>query len=202
MKTCYIVGAGDFTLPFTPSEDDLVIAADGGYAALSSHGIRCDLLIGDLDSLDSIPSGIELLRFPVEKDDTDTALAYREGVRRGYTDFTVLGGVGGRDDHTFANLSLLLAARTAGHRMTLIGERMRAFVIKDESISISGWNGQTVSVFALGGDAVGVTLRGLYYPAENITLTPEVPLGVSNHLVGECAEVSVESGAVLVMVEI
>ena len=202
MKTCYIVGAGDFTLPFTPSEDDLVIAADGGYAALSSHGIRCDLLIGDFDSLSSIPSGIELLRFPVEKDDTDTALAYREGVRRGYTDFTVLGGVGGRDDHTFANLSLLLAARTAGHRMTLIGERMRAFVIKDERISISGRDGQTVSVFALGGDAVGVTLRGLYYPAENITLTPEVPLGVSNHLVGECAEVSVESGAVLVMVEI
>ncbi|MBR2343605.1 MAG: thiamine diphosphokinase [Clostridia bacterium] len=202
MKTCYIVGAGDFTLPFTPSEDDLVIAADGGYAALSSHGIRCDLLIGDFDSLSSIPSGIELLRFPVEKDDTDTALAYREGVRRGYTDFTVLGGVGGRDDHTFANLSLLLAARTAGHRMTLIGERMRAFVIKDESISISGRDGQTVSVFALGGDAVGVTLRGLYYPAENITLTSATALGVSNHLVGECAEVSVESGAVLVMVEI
>ena len=202
MKTCYIVGAGNFTLPFTPSKDDLVIAADGGYAALSSHGIRCDLLIGDFDSLSSIPSGIELLRFPVEKDDTDTALAYREGVRRGYTDFTVLGGVGGRDDHTFANLSLLLAARTAGHRMTLIGERMRAFVIKDERISISGRDGQTVSVFALGGDAVGVTLRGLYYPAENITLTPEVPLGVSNHLVGECAEVSVESGALLVMVEI
>ena len=87
MKVCYIVGAGDlFSLP-SPKEGDLVIAADGGYDHLISHGVGCDLLIGDLDSIKSEHGDVELLRFPVRKDETDSYLAYREGVARGYECF-------------------------------------------------------------------------------------------------------------------
>ena len=59
---CYIVGAGEFYGEFTPTRDDLVIAADGGYDALISHGYRCDVLIGDLDSISSVPDNIELIK--------------------------------------------------------------------------------------------------------------------------------------------
>ena len=77
--TCYIVGAGDFFGELSPGADDLVIAADGGYDALKRRGVRCDLLVGDMDSIRECDSTADTLIYPVEKDDTDTALAYREG---------------------------------------------------------------------------------------------------------------------------
>ena len=133
MAICYIVGASDFSRPFSPEADDLVIAADGGYRALKSHGVRVDLLIGDLDSLGEEPEGVELLRFPTVKDDTDSFLAYKEGVRRGYTEFRLYGCTGGREDHTFANYALLLYARRQGHRATMYGDGAVSFVIKNEA---------------------------------------------------------------------
>ena len=78
MGICYIVGAGAFWGDFTPSEDDLVIAADGGLDTLRSIDIRVDLAVGDFDSARSVPDGIETVRFKVEKDETDMHLAYLE----------------------------------------------------------------------------------------------------------------------------
>ena len=61
MKTCYIVGAGEFYGSFKPNKDDLVIAADGGYSVLKEKGIRCDLLIGDMDSIKDTPNDIQAI---------------------------------------------------------------------------------------------------------------------------------------------
>ena len=110
MKTCYIVGAGDFFGKIEPRDDDLVIAADGGYDTLVRLGVRCDLLIGDMDSLKAEESATRRIVFPVEKDETDMFLAYMTGVKNGFSDFRIYGGVGGRIDHTFANFSLLIYA--------------------------------------------------------------------------------------------
>ena len=106
--TCYIVGAGEFYGELNLSDGDIVIAADGGYDTLRELGVTPDLLVGDMDSVKAVPTDIEKLRVPVEKDETDTYLCYLEGVRRGYSNFVILGGVGGREDHTFANFSLLI----------------------------------------------------------------------------------------------
>ncbi|MBQ8372595.1 MAG: thiamine diphosphokinase [Clostridia bacterium] len=201
MKTCYIIGAGEvFDLP-TPSDDDLVIAADGGYAVLTRHGVRCDLLIGDFDSLPSVPEGVDILRYPIEKDDTDTFLAYREGVRRGYECFVIYGGTGGLEDHTYANLCLLHYAALHGHRATLIGEHNVSRVIVSSSVTLPYSRGNRVSVFAVGGEARGVSIRGLKYSVEDATLTPDFPLGVSNHFTDSDGFVEVRDGALLVMVE-
>ena len=202
MSICYIVGAGSFTHPFEPDTHDLVIAADGGYDHLTRHGIRCDLLIGDLDSIKEVPSDVEILRHPVEKDETDMHLAYLEGVRRGYAEFRIYGGTGGREDHTFANLSLLLYMRNRGHRGSVYSDTGVYQVIKNEKITVTGETGCHLSVFAFGGEARGVTIRGLEYGCEDITLTPEFPLAVSNRFVGTEGEVAVRDGALLVMTEI
>ncbi len=180
MKTCYIVGAGDFFGSFAPKEGDLVIAADGGYEALISHGVRCDLLIGDFDSLRELPEGIKTVRYPVEKDDTDSFLAYKLGVLRGYEKFEIYGGVGGRADHTYANLCLLHYAARRGHLATLHGEGVLWRVLVNERVTLSGAVGGHLSVFAVGGEARGVTVSGAKYEARDITLTPDFPLGVSN----------------------
>lgn len=200
-KTCYIVGAGSFYGDLSPDEGDLVIAADGGFDTLKRVGIAPDLLIGDMDSIES-DCGVEKIVFPVRKDYTDTFLAYEEGVKRGYTNFLIFGGVGGRDDHTFANFSLLLHGKERGHNIKIIGERCDIFVIKNEAITLPGKPGSHFSAFAFGGEAKGVTIRGLEYEAENITLMPQFPLATSNRFMDGEAYIEVKVGALLVMAEV
>ncbi len=202
MGICYIVGAGEFYGEFIPKEDDLVIAADGGYRALAEKNIRCDLLLGDMDSLDKAPLGVETLKYKVEKDETDMRLAYLEGVKRGYTSFRLYGGVGGRVDHTFANYCLLAEIASNGHTATLYDERHKTFAIKNNSTRVVGDRGKTISIFAFGGEAHGVNITGLYYELKDGTLSPVNPLGVSNHFTEREGEVSVSSGTLLIMQEI
>ena len=199
MKVCYVIGAGEFYGELSPTPSDLVIAADGGLDTLLSLGVRCDLLVGDMDSLKGTPTGIEAVKHPVEKDETDMHLAYLEGVKRGYKKFVLFGGVGGREDHTFANYSLLLYAKQHGHDMKLVSKSGTVFVIKDEEIKLAGKKGDTLSVFAFGSVCAGVSIRGAKYETDKITLSPDFPLGVSNEFACECVSISVESGNLLVM---
>ncbi len=202
MKKCYIVGAGELFGSFTPLEGDLVIAADDGYDNLLRLGVTPNLVIGDLDSISApLPRGVELIRHPIEKDETDAHLAYLEGVARGYKHFELYGGTGGREDHTFANYSLLLYAKSEGNHIKLISEHFDIFVIKNEKIELDGKADGGFSAFAIGGVCRGVTIDGLYYNAWDVTLTPEFPIGVSNHFVGKRATVEVRSGTLLIMVE-
>jgi thiamine pyrophosphokinase len=197
MNTCYIVGAGEiFSYP-TKENGDLIIAADGGYDHLISHGITPDLLIGDLDSIRELPTGVELIRYPERKDDTDTFLAFKEGFLRGYRSFEIYGGVGGRDDHTFANISLLLYARKKGAKAVLKTELQSCEVFSAEERVISSDPGAYFSVFAIGGDAT-VSIEGAEYNLEGATLTPDFPLGVSNKFKTEEVKITVTRGSVLV----
>ena len=86
--------------------------------------------------------------------------------------------------------------------MILVGNGYESFVIKDESVTISSHPGATFSVFALGGEARGVTILGGKYDANEVTLQPEFPLGVSNSFGERDVTVSVRSGAVLIMRQI
>lgn len=198
MGTCYIVGAGSFYGSFTPERGDLIIAADGGYDELTRHGYGCDLLIGDMDSIQEVPEGVELVRHPVRKDETDTALAYLEGRRRGYGSFVLIGCTGGRDDHTLANIALLLRAAKEGALMRLVGERCDMWVLTEGVASVVGDEGKHLSVLAIGGDAEGVYIKGASYEAENITLSEHFPLGVSNLFLDKPVSIRVTKGAVLI----
>ena len=202
MDICYIVGAGDFCTPFSPKENDLVIAADGGYDHLKKYGIRCDLLLGDLDSIKTSPENIETQKFPVRKDETDAYLAYREGAKRGYGTFYIYGGTGGREDHTFANYCLLLYIKEHGGNGFLISERSRVSVIKNEAVTLIGKAGNHLSLFPFGSEAHGVSVRGAEYECDSISLSPNFPLTVSNIFTTSPAYIEVKNGALLVMEEI
>ena len=202
MGICYLVGAGDFHGNITLSEGDVIIAADGGYDTLVSRGYTPDVLIGDFDSIKSdIPTTVRTIRHPKEKDETDMFLAYYEGVRLGYSEFVMLGATGGRLDHTYANISLLLYAKDRGHNVTLMDERGIILCLKNEALTLSGNEGDTLSVFAIGGDAHGVTIKGAKYEVEGVTLSPAFPLGVSNEFTEVAANISVKSGALLIIAE-
>ena len=195
---CYIIGAyrGEDAV-ILPASADFVIAADGGYTAAQKLGIRPNLVVGDFDSLGYVPDAEEVVQHPVRKDDTDTLLAIRMGLERGYRNFVITGALGGRLDHSFANLQALLFLRDHGAKGVLYGDGFAATAVTNGSITIEGKG--TLSVFTMDAKAEGVTLRNVSFPVENGTLTNGFPIGVSNEFIGEPATISVEHGTLIVM---
>jgi thiamine pyrophosphokinase len=199
MRNCVIFCAGEFHGLSEPVSG-LCIAADGGLHHCQTLGIVPDVILGDFDSLGYVPQGSKV--FPVEKDDTDAMLAVRRGLELGYRDFLLYGSLDGpRLDHTVANFQTLQFLADRGASGILCGNTMLVTVVKNGSIFFPAGCAGTVSVFCMGADAHGVTLKGLYYPLENGTLTAGFPLGVSNHFTGEAAEISVQDGSLLVIWE-
>ena len=115
-RICYVVGAMSLSLSLRPSPapGDYVIAADRGYDSLMAYGVTPDLVVGDFDSLGYMPQHPNVTRLPAEKDDTDMVFALRRGLDMGYRRFVLLGGLGGRLEHTLGNLQLLDWLSTQG----------------------------------------------------------------------------------------
>jgi thiamine pyrophosphokinase len=197
MGICYIVGSMADGYRVYKKDGDLVIAVDAGYKNLK--GVKPDLVMGDFDSLGFIPNGENIITFPVAKDDTDTLLAVKEGLKRGYKTFVISGGLGGRLDHTMANIQTLAFLAERGARGYLVSENEFVTVIKDTSIEFDKEHSGNISVFALSDKAEGVTLEGLKYPLYNATLTPTFPIGVSNSFTEKTSKVTVKNGMILII---
>ena len=196
---CWIFGAGSFYgLVKQPADGDFLIAADGGYLHCRAAGLAPHLVIGDFDSMEEVPGCENVLRLPVEKDDTDTLAAIREGLRRGYDRFRIFGGTGGkRPEHTLANLQSLLLLAKKGARGWLYDEYSVCIVLRNGTLKMRGSG--DLSVFAMDGAARGVTLCGLKYSLQDAELTPDFPLGVSNAFLDGVAEITVREGTLLVV---
>ena len=196
MSNCVIFCAGEFDGLPEPMTG-VCIAADGGLKHLETLGKSPDVILGDFDSLGYVPQVSKV--FPVEKDDTDAMLAVRHGLDLGCTRFVLYGALEGpRFDHMVANFQTLQFLADRGARGFLVGKDTIVTVIKNGSLALPAMPEGIVSVFCLGEDAQGVTIRGLQYGLDNGTLTAGFPLGVSNHFVGQEAAISVDRGSLLI----
>ena len=201
MKRCFIFAAGTFYgLREKPLPGDLIIAADAGYRVCQALGIVPDLLLGDFDSMEQPTDFANIHRSPVEKDDTDTMLAVKTALEQGCDTVYLYGGTGGkRLDHTLANLQTLLYLRRRGARGWLYDDDFVWTVVENESLTIEKtveWG--LFSAFCLGDRAEGIDETGFQYPLTDAVLTPEFPLGVSNHILEPVAVVTVRKGALAV----
>lgn len=199
---CFIAGAMEPGKIPSVEDGDLLLAADGGLVHLERRGLVPHLIVGDFDSLGHVPEGDNIIRHPVEKDDTDTMLAIKTGLERGYRDFVLYGCLGGRLDHAYANLQALVFLAHRGASGWLLGGRLAVTAIRNGRLDFGAGHDGVISVFCPDGEARGVTLTGLYYPLRDAVLTSTFPLGVSNRFTGEAASVSVEDGTLLVMWDI
>lgn len=201
MGTCVIFCAGEFDGLLRPiGAEDYVIAADGGLRHVRALGVTPDEILGDFDSLGYVPEGATV--YPVEKDDTDSMLAVRRGLALGCRNFLLYGGMdGGRLDHTVANFQTLGYLAQQGAVGFLVGKDYFAAAVKDGALRFPASAEGDFSLFCLGPDAQGVSIRGLCYELEDATLTSFFPLGVSNHFTGQEAEVSVKNGTLLALWE-
>lgn len=177
-----------------------VIAADGGLRHLLALGRLPDVLIGDLDSL---PEGAEsaletgkfdVVRFPRAKDETDLELAFLYAIDRFPEDsLLVVGGLGGRLDHSLANILLLAHPAFIGRPISFIEKGQTAWLINDETL-IFGRPGDIVSLIPLGGDVKVVTTDGLLWQLTNETLVFGPARGMSNEMTADEARIRIEGG--------
>ena len=200
MQRCFLVGAAPEAAPIAPQPGDFVIAADGGYAHLLRQGVVPDLIVGDMDSVaQPLPGDIPRVTAPAEKDDTDLVLAFWEGHRRGFRHFVLTGAGGGRIDHHVASLQLLVKAARLGARAVMQDEAFSATVLAGPGELRLGGRG-TVSVFAYGEQAAGVTIEGMKYNIACETLLGDTPRGVSNELDGD-GRIALQEGVLLIFWE-
>ena len=216
-KKCFILCAGEIVIDerlkskikacMEAEGENLIIAADGGFKLLETLGVSADICIGDFDSVSIAErkkierSKAEVIELPAEKDETDTLAAIMEGMERGCQTFYLIGALGGRLDHTLANLQSLMYIKEEGCDGFILDKNQTILMLRDECIYLPEKEKGRISVFAFGGEAKGVTIEGLEYEIEDETLSPAYPLGVSNNFVGEDVCIKVDEGCLLVMME-
>lgn len=188
---------------------ELLVAADGGADNAVAAGRLPSVIVGDLDSMSgsrelAVAIGEERIavdRRPSAKDETDTELALTAAVAGGGDRVEILGALGGaRLDHEIANLLLLADPQYRDLDLCIArgGTRVRA-LHGGADLRLEGSIGDTVSLFPIGGDAIGVTTQGLAYPLAGDTLQFGRARGVSNRIVEQPASVRFEAGVMLVL---
>ncbi len=198
---CIFAGSPEKGLPCLPvPQDALMLCADSGLRLANLLKIKPDLVMGDFDSLGFVPNDVEIVQAPVEKDDTDTMLAVRRALSLGYDNIRIYGAFGGRLDHTIANLQTLRFLHEHGAEGMLIGANDYACIVSGKMRKFPKMRDFSLSVFALTDICEGVTLRGVHYPLENAVLRASFPIGVSNEIIEDAAEIECGKGMLLVVV--
>lgn len=178
---------------------DRIIAADSGMRHVARMGLKADVLLGDLDSIDeALLDGckdVRIIRANPEKDDTDTKMALSEAFAGGASDILVIGGIGSRFDHTYSNVLLLKEGLDRNVRIRLFNEH-NEIELHGKSFELCGMKEKTVSFYSMFSDTA-VTLKGFHYPLDRYLLKTSSPLGVSNVIEENRAEVIFEEGCIM-----
>ena len=184
-----------------PKADDLCIAADQGYHTAKALGERIDLLLGDFDSIGSVPrdEGVEIRQVPAEKDYTDTQLAVEIALERGAEDIVIIGGLSGRLDHTLSTLAILEDLNTRGVYCTVTDGQNRARYMKSTSTLIARSPYKYLSLIAADEVVKGVDIEGCKYPLKKATLRRSHQFAVSNEITGNVAFIAVKKGGVFII---
>lgn len=204
MAACALVGATDFNAEDflarrESGEIEYVIAVDGGFAHLEGVGVVPDMAVGDFDSLGYVPKCKRVSRYPVHKDQSDMELGIEKALAWRYDELLVYGGLGGRLDHTVANLQLFARFSEQGAYITAIADSYAVRLLTGPDVfELPLLESGTVSVFAANDRAEGVIERGMAYSLDDEPLSNRTSRGLSNELTGEPATVAVESGTLYV----
>ena len=180
-------------------EHDFIIAADSGYDHLVSIGVSPNVIIGDMDSICNTPDNIKCYKYPVKKDLTDFSICLEYCLNNNIENIDVYGAWGNRADHSLAAIFAMLQYSKKGLRIRIINESA-LFIIVSNTIKIPKNNGY-VSVFSLDGTAYGVTLKNFEYPLQDFDLNCCSPLGVSNRIIGDYGEITVNKGFLLIVIQ-
>ena len=184
---------------------DVVVAADAGLHHAIDLGLRVNVVVGDMDSVDQAllvgaeVNGVEVIRAPRDKDLTDTELALRHAAERGATRLTVVTGGGGRLDHQLGVIASLAHRDLAHCVVAAWWDTARIDVLHGpNSVEVTGNVGEIIGLHAFGGEARGVTTNGLKWNVDRETFPAHSSRGVSNEFSQASASISVEHGTLII----
>lgn len=183
---------------------DLRICADGGARHFLGMELLPDVIIGDLDSLDPetekffVAHRVKFVKFPPQKDSTDTELAVEYALKQGAKEITLLGALGRRLDHSLANILLLVALAKGGVLARIIDEHNEIRACH-ESTTISGRAGELLSLIPLSEKVEDISLEGVQYPLLGAALQLGSSLGVSNEFIASTATITFAAGTLLLI---
>ena len=200
-KICAVISGGAYSPLEGIAECAYTIACDRGYVHALRAGVRPDLILGDFDSYTgALPEGAEILRLPVEKDDTDTMSAVRHALDLGYRHIRIYCALGGRLDHLYANIQTCAFAAAHGARAELAGDDTHVYVLPGGKIELPYRRGWSLSIFAVTDEVHGISVTGAKYTLSDAVITNAFPIGTSNEwLPGETVTVRADSGIYAVM---
>ncbi|NJL95357.1 MAG: thiamine diphosphokinase [Anaerolineae bacterium] len=183
----------------------LLMAADGGANLALKMDYLVSVVIGDMDSI--FPEtlthleaqGAEVLRFPMEKNETDLELALREAVRRGARWIRLIGAVGNRLDQTMANVYLMNLPELAAVDVRIVAGRQTIWLLPPGDHVLLGEVGDTLSLIPISGDVTGITTSGLKYVLREDRLAFGPARGVSNVIIQAEPQVHIAAGILMVV---
>lgn len=184
---------------------DYIICSDGGANHAYNMDILPDYIIGDLDSIDKNiieyykSNNIKFEKFPTKKDETDTELCIELSDKLKAKEIHLIGALGGRIDHTIANINLLYYIRKRGIIPKIISEKEEIYIAMNEELIIDGEIGDTISILPIKNDAKDVTLKNLEYPLKNYDIKFSRPLGISNVMTNVNCNIKVNEGSLIII---
>ncbi len=194
-------------------QKSFIIGVDRGYEIAIKSGILPDVAIGDFDSITATKdceknhNTKEWITYPSEKDDTDTLLAVTYALEKGVKDISIIGGMGGRLDHTLANIQAMAFVKDyfqknqiKNSKITMVDEKNWCILIENEEIILYNERGKYVSLISLSDEVLNINSENLKWTLSGKTLKNTYPLGISNEIIGEKAKISVGEGKLLVIV--
>lgn len=188
---------------FKKENPDYIICADGGVKHLKRLGIDPSVIIGDLDSITSDnlnfykKKNIEIIKYPSEKDETDTQLAIQYAMSLSIKEIILVGVLGDRMDHSMGNIYLMESIIKKGLKVSIINEKNKIYLI-DKKIKIKGRKGNIISLLPYTDLVKGIRSTGLLYPLKNRDMIKSNPFGISNVMEDQCIKISIQSGLLLV----
>lgn len=209
LMRCVIISNGDIKdyeyIRNLISEEDFVIAADGGLRHCDAMGVVPDVWIGDNDSgnfscekLDDMTWSTDVIILNPVKDATDTESACDYAIDKSFDEVVLLGSMGSRFDHTLANVYLLRKFADKGIKARIVNENNIIFLAQHHNI-IAKSDYKYVSLLPVEGDVISVTNRGFYYPLNGESLKMYSSRGVSNYLIEDSGEITLDSGSALIV---
>jgi len=184
----------------------LVIAADSGLHGAIDLGLRVNVVIGDMDSVDKAvlaaveANGTTVTQLPRDKDSTDAELALLKAVEMGATKIVLITKGGGRLDHELGVFAVLQNPNLRHCTIQAMWDNSMLHLIHGPAaVTITGNLGSNVGLIAAGGTASGISTTGLKWTLANESLTPHSSRGISNQLTEETATISVQTGSLFVV---
>lgn len=184
-----------------------LISADAGLKFLHEEQIVPTHIVGDFDSLEQgilecyvENPNVTIRMFNPVKDMTDTEIAIRLALELHSSEIWILGGTGGRIDHTFGNIQSLMIPLCQGIPAVIADSQNEIrLVTGDVYLTRERVDGRYLSLLPFGGPAEDLTVRGVKYPLEHFCMEPHNSLGVSNEVTDEVAEIHVGKGQILMI---